>query len=127
MMDNNYNLFQVLPRLPDDLFPKFIVCFTVLRPFISSFQINVDDCIGVSCPIPGQVCVDLVESYECRCPQGFSGQECVENVNECNNRTGLCQNGATCLDASGTYRCLCRSGYTGRHCEETLDVCALKK
>lgn len=34
-------------------------------------EVNEDDCAGVVCPGPGQVCQDGVRSYTCVCPPGI--------------------------------------------------------
>ncbi|CAG0888949.1 unnamed protein product [Cyprideis torosa] len=41
---------------------------------------NKDDCFRVSCP-EGKVCIDGINSYECGCPPGFTGDACTENIN----------------------------------------------
>ena len=35
-------------------------------------EINVDDCENVKCKNGGN-CVDLINTYSCNCPNGFSG------------------------------------------------------
>jgi len=64
-----------------------------------------------------------VNSYECRCPTGFAGDFCLENINDC--EVNPCMNGATCIDGVANYTCTCPPGYSGRNCTEDVDECEL--
>ncbi|XP_049328582.1 protein eyes shut homolog isoform X2 [Astyanax mexicanus] len=114
-------------------------------------EVDVNACsvLNVSCPA-GMVCVDAPEdlhytcrrpcprtvqpcanggrcflsrgsSYSCDCAPGWTGPNCLVNIDEClQNR---CLNGATCIDRVGGYSCRCDHGYTGVHCELRVDHC----
>lgn len=75
---------------------------------------NIDDCIGIICP-PKKVCVDLVANYECRCPIGYSGEDCSKEVDPCSKNP--CSNGGTCSVNTMThdFSCSCATGYTGNN------------
>ena len=36
-------------------------------------EVNIDDCIGVSCTVPNTECIDMVNGYLCKCKPGFQG------------------------------------------------------
>lgn len=64
----------------------------------------------VTCPM-GKVCIDGINSYECKCPEGLTGENCSELLTDCQNLP--CKNNATCIENTDSYTCLCISGYTG--------------
>ncbi|CAH1274490.1 NOTCH2 [Branchiostoma lanceolatum] len=66
----------------------------------------------------GSTCINLPGSYECRCPPGFTGQQCDQPIDFC--VVSLCQNGATCDSGRANYTCQCDEGYYGTFCEEKL-------
>uniref|UniRef100_A0A8C5AJW8 Delta-like protein n=1 Tax=Gadus morhua TaxID=8049 RepID=A0A8C5AJW8_GADMO len=71
---------------------------------------------------PGARCVDLVNSYLCQCPEGFSGMNCDHTGDECSAYP--CHNGGTCEDdALSGYTCSCPPGYTGRNCSGPISRC----
>ncbi|XP_076877600.1 milk fat globule EGF and factor V/VIII domain containing b [Brachyhypopomus gauderio] len=58
---------------------------------------------------------DVFTGYVCRCPKGFSGSHCQNNVNDCLGQP--CQNGGQCRDLDGGFSCKCPSPYVGKHCQ----------
>uniref|UniRef100_A0A8C2T3U8 Protein eyes shut homolog n=1 Tax=Coturnix japonica TaxID=93934 RepID=A0A8C2T3U8_COTJA len=61
------------------------------------------------------------QKYHCVCALGWTGQTCLENINDCG--INQCQHGATCEDEVNKYRCRCPLGYTGTFCETDIDNC----
>ncbi|XP_034987268.1 lactadherin isoform X2 [Zootoca vivipara] len=58
---------------------------------------------------------DAFTEYLCKCPLGYEGKHCQNNMNECSSQP--CKNGGTCLDLSGDYACKCISPYLGKSCQ----------
>uniref|UniRef100_A0A9J7XID4 Milk fat globule EGF and factor V/VIII domain containing b n=2 Tax=Cyprinus carpio TaxID=7962 RepID=A0A9J7XID4_CYPCA len=57
---------------------------------------------------------DVFTEYVCKCPIGFDGIHCQNNVNDCAGQP--CQNGGTCRDLDGDFTCKCHSPFVGKHC-----------
>nr|XP_015218369.1 PREDICTED: protein eyes shut homolog [Lepisosteus oculatus] len=77
--------------------------------------------IKQTCANGGRCFLKDAESYTCVCPSGWTGHNCLENIDECEEH--WCQNGATCEDAINGYRCVCPRGFTGPFCESSIDYC----
>lgn len=77
---------------------------------------NVDDCIldsgGPRCFNGGQ-CVDQIGGYSCLCPQGFAGERCEGDINECLSNPCNPRGSLDCVQLTNDYRCICRSAFTG--------------
>ncbi|KAM8858778.1 protein eyes shut homolog isoform 2-T3 [Spinachia spinachia] len=78
--------------------------------------LNGGTCISTSQPLSSP-------EYSCKCPLGFTGRNCVTDINECNS--GPCQHNGTCRDLPGHYECQCLAGFLGEDCEVDVDACAL--
>nr|CAD7259717.1 unnamed protein product [Timema shepardi] len=62
-----------------------------------------------------------MRSYTCYCMDGYTGNQCSTNWDEC--WSSPCGNGATCVDGVATFNCSCPPGFTGLTCEEDVDEC----
>ncbi|TRY56255.1 hypothetical protein DNTS_028374, partial [Danionella cerebrum] len=47
----------------------------------------------------------------CECPQGFTGQTCENDIDECSEALVQCDLRSTCVNLPGWYQCQCRDGY----------------
>ncbi|XP_069112079.1 sushi, von Willebrand factor type A, EGF and pentraxin domain-containing protein 1-like isoform X2 [Argopecten irradians] len=66
-------------------------------------------------------CVSLVDGYQCNCHQGYTGDICDVEKNECEDDP--CLHNSTCLNSVGSYLCLCQHTYTGERCETRVSLC----
>nr|CAD7195211.1 unnamed protein product [Timema douglasi] len=64
---------------------------------------------------------EALVSYTCYCMDGYTGNQCSTNWDEC--WSSPCGNGATCVDGVATFNCSCPPGFTGLTCEEDVDEC----
>jgi len=68
-------------------------------------------------------CTDAacVVTYTCTCDNGWAGNHCEINLDECASYP--CTNGGTCVDGVFSYGCVCGAGYDGYNCEADADEC----
>ena len=84
---------------------------------------------GDNCACDGSLCqndrpcIDGADNFTCNCGSRFTGPHCQTDVDECQTRPGLCNNGQ-CSNTHGLYACTCNPGYTGSHCGQDIDECA---
>ncbi|XP_068192818.1 cadherin EGF LAG seven-pass G-type receptor 3 [Antennarius striatus] len=86
---------------------NYMKCISVLRfnssaPFISSPSILFRP-------------IHPIAGLRCRCPVGFTGDYCENEINLC--YSSPCLNGGVCARREGGYTCICREDYTGDRCE----------
>ena len=63
--------------------------------------------------------------YHCYCEDGFTGDHCQTDWDEC--WSGPCLNGASCIDQIADFNCTCPSGFSGKffvhiECASTLVI-----
>ncbi|KAJ0012984.1 hypothetical protein NQD34_017318 [Periophthalmus magnuspinnatus] len=76
---------------------------------------NVDECelMPNACQ-NGGTCHDTHGSYHCVCVNGWTGDDCSENIDDC--ASAACYHGATCHDRVASFFCECPHGRTGLLC-----------
>lgn len=60
-------------------------------------------------------CELIGEETICQCSIGFRGEQCQENINDCEFLP--CQNNGTCVDGINEFTCECSDFYEGKYCE----------
>lgn len=59
----------------------------------------------------GGTCFNTIGGHTCVCVNGWTGNDCSENIDDC--ATAVCFNGATCHDRVASFYCECPVGKTG--------------
>ncbi|NXS17563.1 PROS protein, partial [Mystacornis crossleyi] len=54
-------------------------------------------------------CIDGQAKYTCVCKAGWRGENCEQDINECEDFNGGCSQ--RCSNFPGSFRCLCEDGY----------------
>ena len=76
-------------------------------------EADIDECFVYSYPCENNgTCYDLVNDYMCICLEGFTGENCSINIDDC--ILNPCENNGTCIDLVNDYTCNCIDGYIGK-------------
>ena len=62
----------------------------------------------------GGTCHNTLGGYNCVCVNGWTGEDCSENIDDC--ASAACFHGATCHDRVASFDCECPHGRTGEGC-----------
>lgn len=76
-------------------------------------------CSSATDCLNGALCYNGV----CFCAQGFTGETCGTNIDECRLVEEPCYNNGHCIDEVAGFRCDCVAGYKGDRCQESIDMC----
>ncbi|XP_065901795.1 adhesion G protein-coupled receptor L4-like [Dysidea avara] len=57
----------------------------------------------------------------CNCVDGFTGENCSINIDDCDPNP--CLNNGTCADGFNSFTCNCVDGFTGENCSTNIDDC----
>ncbi|XP_051554569.1 neurocan core protein-like [Myxocyprinus asiaticus] len=69
----------------------------------------------------GGTCLPHGEGFRCFCPQGYAGESCEIDVDDC--QSNPCENGGTCIDKEDLFICVCLPSYSGDRCERDTEGC----
>uniref|UniRef100_A0A8C6NH18 Delta-like protein n=1 Tax=Nothobranchius furzeri TaxID=105023 RepID=A0A8C6NH18_NOTFU len=72
-------------------------------------------------PSAGALCLDLGNRLTCRCQQGFTGDRCEINVDDC--ASNPCRNAGTCVDGINSFTCTCTLGFSSKDCSVRSTPC----
>eukprot|EP00105_Crassostrea_gigas_P001767 XP_011414059.1 PREDICTED: neurogenic locus notch homolog protein 1-like isoform X1 [Crassostrea gigas] len=70
--------------------------------------------------VNGATCGYTRGGYICKCPVGWQGENCDEDIDHC--AISPCNQGK-CVNGEGSYSCECPSGWSGSNCEIDLNEC----
>ncbi|XP_056299805.1 von Willebrand factor D and EGF domain-containing protein isoform X2 [Pseudoliparis swirei] len=101
---------------------KFTVTDDCHEETEASIQVSVLSCEclnGASCVSNAGLPAGSGE-YLCVCPEGFKGERCQVDVDDC--KPNPCRLGR-CIDGPDSFSCVCPPGMTGRTCREDIDEC----
>ena len=59
----------------------------------------------------------------CECNEGFTGEFCNEDINECMTSHSCSRGQGVCRNTIGNYSCECYQGFQGRDCQTNIDDC----
>uniref|UniRef100_A0A4W4H7B4 Neurogenic locus notch homolog protein 1 n=1 Tax=Electrophorus electricus TaxID=8005 RepID=A0A4W4H7B4_ELEEL len=76
-------------------------------------DVNECDLMPNSCQ-NGGTCLNTQGGYNCVCVNGWSGDDCSKNIDDCAN--AACHKGSTCHDRVASFFCECPPGRTGLLC-----------
>ncbi|XP_073454483.1 uncharacterized protein [Aquarana catesbeiana] len=83
---------------------------------------DIDECQTPGICRNGGTCQNTYGGYRCVCANGWDGDNCDHNIDDC--ATAVCFHGSTCIDKVASFMCLCPPGKTGLLCH--LDDACLK-
>ncbi|XP_033634915.1 fibrillin-2-like [Asterias rubens] len=98
--------------------------FEPLVPIIPNEINDIDECILFPFLCAGGQCENVVGSYICICPVGYTldvDSKSCRDINECELNLYICGPG-TCMNTIGNYTCMCPPGFmlmdmfSGRNC-----------
>uniref|UniRef100_A0A6I8NBJ7 Growth arrest specific 6 n=1 Tax=Ornithorhynchus anatinus TaxID=9258 RepID=A0A6I8NBJ7_ORNAN len=99
----------------DYFYPRYMDPFFLL--FTSDLP---DQCIPYPCQKEGTLtCQDLVANFFCQCKPGWKGRTCDQDINECDERNGGCNQ--ICYNKPGSFDCGCYAGYSLRPDSKTCE------
>nr|XP_039270716.1 MAM and LDL-receptor class A domain-containing protein 2-like [Styela clava] len=122
--------FEVSSPVPYSLVFDAVTTLATLPDYIAIDDVSVHPgaCVYRQCSIQpcknGGTCIeDGVSSYICECPRPWTGVNCTEDRNECNETPSPCINSVACTDHNPGYECTCSPEYVGYNCEYIRGSC----
>lgn len=88
----------------------------------SSDCTDIDPCAAQDVCLYGGECKRIGRDATCNCSEGFEGDRCEKDIDECKDMP--CFNGGYCYNAEGSYYCNCTSGFMGPLCEMEVNECS---
>ena len=76
---------------------------------------------GMDCSAAVGACaVSFGPGFQCACPEGWTGETCDVDINECLDDP--CANGS-CVNEPGSFSCECDGGWEGALCDQNINEC----
>ncbi|MBZ3883749.1 Growth arrest-specific protein 6 [Sciurus carolinensis] len=117
----------------DYFYPRYLECvnkhgspYSRSPDFAACVRDLPNQCTPNPCDKEGaQLCQDLMGNFFCLCRAGWGGRLCDQDVDECGQQNGGCNQ--VCHNKPGSFYCACHSGFAlapdGRTCQD-IDECA---
>ena len=70
-------------------------------------QVNINECASSPCQNEG-ICLDKINSYQCRCQTGYNDTNCQNKIDWC--AVNQCSENSNCTSGLSTYTCECFQG-----------------
>ncbi|KAK3102630.1 hypothetical protein FSP39_012769 [Pinctada imbricata] len=96
------------------------------------YQLQYDECVACEFPFWGPDCSNVCNCAAasscdpvngCLCEEGWQGENCDIDVDECQVYTNICNNTVQeCFNEEGFYSCLCPEGYTEANNGSCVDI-----
>lgn len=80
-----------------------------------------NDCLKPICDDGCKHGGDCIAPNKCRCPPGWTGEFCENDVDECAAQTDKCQQ--ICINQDGAYTCGCHQGFSLQSDGRTCSLC----
>uniref|UniRef100_H2Z2M2 Delta-like protein n=1 Tax=Ciona savignyi TaxID=51511 RepID=H2Z2M2_CIOSA len=84
-------------------------------PLRLSILVMVNPCLN------GATCIGDGDSFTCSCREGFEGDRCQDNIDDCSPYP--CYNAGKCIDGVNRYTCQCEPGFDGPDCRINVNEC----
>nr|CAH8828012.1 unnamed protein product [Trichobilharzia regenti] len=85
-----------------------------------------DSCLSNPCHSNEYCISNEDEGFQCKCKQGWTGDDCTVDVDECQfDSINPCEHDGVCINSPGSYQCRCPSGYYGSKCENEVLECSI--
>ncbi|XP_053390682.1 fibropellin-1-like isoform X2 [Mercenaria mercenaria] len=81
-------------------------CITIYVAGSDNDNCDPDPCFN------GATCIDGISNFTCNCQNGYSGETCNSDIDECYDDTNNCDVNAECTNTIGSYTCTCNEGYS---------------
>lgn len=82
---------------------------------------DIDECtMGNHLCLNGGTCINKAGGYKCICVNGWEGENCSINKDDCVD--ALCEAGSTCVDHVAKYTCECPPGRIGPFFKSILTI-----
>ncbi|XP_047409035.1 growth arrest-specific protein 6 isoform X2 [Sciurus carolinensis] len=116
----------------DYFYPRYLECvnkhgspYSRSPDFAACVRDLPNQCTPNPCDKEGaQLCQDLMGNFFCLCRAGWGGRLCDQDVDECGQQNGGCNQ--VCHNKPGSFYCACHSGFAlapdGRTCQD-VDEC----
>jgi len=82
---------------------------------------DVDECAEEGFCANGGQCTNTFGGFECTCAEGWEGDRCEQDKDECLDNP--CQNDGQCTNTEGSFECACNEFWEGDLCDVDINEC----